>query len=198
MASQAQIDANRRNAQRSTGPKTAEGKAAVSRNALKHGLRSEIYNQPAQHPEVYEQVLADLIAEHRPQTMTEEFYVERMALCIDKLVWLEAVQNECLYGTLPTRNSDIREEKALNIYWNQQERLERAFDRALAALRKLQKERRTSQVAAPASQDDDPNPAAVSPRSLPVPRPRPEPAREAHSKKPPLPALEPIPEKSAS
>jgi hypothetical protein len=38
MATQAQILANRRNAQRSTGPKTAEGKATAAKNATKHGL----------------------------------------------------------------------------------------------------------------------------------------------------------------
>ena len=41
MASPAQIAANRRNAQKSTGPRTPEGKAAVAENALCHGLRSE-------------------------------------------------------------------------------------------------------------------------------------------------------------
>ena len=38
MATEAQILANRRNAQKSTGPRTREGKAAVSQNAIKHGL----------------------------------------------------------------------------------------------------------------------------------------------------------------
>ena len=38
MASQAQTEANRKNAQKSTGPKTIEGKKAVAKNALKHGL----------------------------------------------------------------------------------------------------------------------------------------------------------------
>ena len=38
MATERQIQANQRNASRSTGPKSAEGKAKVARNALKHGL----------------------------------------------------------------------------------------------------------------------------------------------------------------
>jgi hypothetical protein len=38
MASQVQILANRHNAQKSTGPRTFEGKTVVSQNAVKHGL----------------------------------------------------------------------------------------------------------------------------------------------------------------
>jgi hypothetical protein len=38
MATAKQIDANRRNAQKSTGPKTEEGRDRVRRNALKHGM----------------------------------------------------------------------------------------------------------------------------------------------------------------
>src|SRR4051794_15045422 len=40
MATDKQIEANRRNAQKSTGPRTPAGKAKCSRNALKHGLAS--------------------------------------------------------------------------------------------------------------------------------------------------------------
>jgi hypothetical protein len=40
MASNRQIEANRSNAKRSTGPKTAGGKARSSQNALRHGLAS--------------------------------------------------------------------------------------------------------------------------------------------------------------
>ncbi|UCC96542.1 MAG: hypothetical protein JSW66_11940 [Phycisphaerales bacterium] len=38
MSTQVQTNANQQNAQKSTGPRTAEGKAAVAQNALKHGL----------------------------------------------------------------------------------------------------------------------------------------------------------------
>jgi hypothetical protein len=38
MATAKQIEANRRNAKRSTGPRTASGKSKSSRNALRHGL----------------------------------------------------------------------------------------------------------------------------------------------------------------
>ena len=41
MATTAQILANRNNSRKSTGPKTDEGKAAVSQNAVKHGIFAE-------------------------------------------------------------------------------------------------------------------------------------------------------------
>ena len=64
MTTDAQINANRENAQKSTGPTTAEGKAVVSQNAVKHGLFAvqdvvTTENQ-AEFDSMREQMLADL------------------------------------------------------------------------------------------------------------------------------------------
>ncbi len=46
MTSAKQIAANRRNARRSTGPVTTQGKSQVSRNALRHGLSCRTHRRP--------------------------------------------------------------------------------------------------------------------------------------------------------
>ena len=50
MSTLSQIEANRRNAQHSTGPRTAEGKAASSMNALKSGIDAESSVIPGEDP----------------------------------------------------------------------------------------------------------------------------------------------------
>jgi hypothetical protein len=52
MTSEAKIAANRRNAQRSTGPRTALAKARVRRNALRHGLAACMVGDPTKATEV--------------------------------------------------------------------------------------------------------------------------------------------------
>jgi hypothetical protein len=147
MTSQAQIDANRRNAQSSTGPTTPEGKAAVAKNAFKHGFRANIFRQPMTDPEDFDHFLADLIAEHQPQTHAEEVYVERMALCLNKLAFIEGMQNECMFEN--SHQFNLEEHQALNVYWSQENRLERAYDRAFDRLRAIQKERLRAQADRP-------------------------------------------------
>lgn len=46
MVSRSRLHANRANAQKSSGPKTGEGKARSSRNACKHGLRTKVISDP--------------------------------------------------------------------------------------------------------------------------------------------------------
>lgn len=54
MSTQKQIQANRRNASKSTGPRTPEGKAKVSKNAITHGLTSECVLIPGEDAEELE------------------------------------------------------------------------------------------------------------------------------------------------
>ncbi|TCJ39581.1 hypothetical protein [Parafrankia sp. BMG5.11] len=85
MTSEKQTEANRRNAQRSTGPRTAKGKAASSRNSLTHGVLSANAVSIYEKREIYQELLDQLIDEHDAQTAHEIALVERLA----NLFWRE-------------------------------------------------------------------------------------------------------------
>jgi len=81
MTSNLQIEANRRNAQRSTGPRTAQGRRLSRMNALKHGLT-------AQHVTVFDETEADfrrfqrqLMRVLRPEGAMEAQLAERAIIC---------------------------------------------------------------------------------------------------------------------
>jgi hypothetical protein len=72
MATQAQIDANRRNAQASTGPKTEAGKANSSRNATRFGLFSTHNCVLPGEEEIYDHLCHSLWDELAPVGTIEE------------------------------------------------------------------------------------------------------------------------------
>jgi hypothetical protein len=78
-----QLAANRRNAQKSTGPRTLEGKAASRWNALKHGLLSRAVIPPSLEPYEsradFESLLAALREEFAPASALEQLLIERIA-----------------------------------------------------------------------------------------------------------------------
>ena len=78
-ATEAQIDANRRNAQKSTGPRSAQGKGASSRNGLKHGLSGDKHILPGENPEEFLLLLKDLYDNFSPVGLGEEKLVQRIA-----------------------------------------------------------------------------------------------------------------------
>ncbi len=72
--SQKRLDANRRNAQKSTGPRTPAGKARASANAITHGLSSPLAPGTLLHtedPAAFQAVLDEYVATYQPQHRDE-------------------------------------------------------------------------------------------------------------------------------
>jgi hypothetical protein len=83
MASEKQISANRRNAQKSTGPKTEVGKLRSRQNAYRHGLTAQTVISLVEKAEEYADLESLIIADYEPQTTIERVQVERLA----SLLW---------------------------------------------------------------------------------------------------------------
>ncbi|HUI57472.1 MAG TPA: hypothetical protein VLY04_20990 [Bryobacteraceae bacterium] len=76
MASLKQIEANRLNAQKSTGPRSVEGKAAVRMNALKSGIDAKSTIIRGENPADLETLTNEYLEAHSPVTPQERFYVD--------------------------------------------------------------------------------------------------------------------------
>ena len=85
MATPAQIDANRRNAQHSTGPRTPEGKERSRLNALRHGLAAQSALLPGEDPADLDALARRMREAHRPAPGLEEVLVERLVALAWKL-----------------------------------------------------------------------------------------------------------------
>ena len=82
MASDRQIEANRRNALASTGPRTDAGKAISRRNAITHGLTADQLLLDGEDPAVFEMLRDDIFDEYAPATAYEAELTHRIAtLC---------------------------------------------------------------------------------------------------------------------
>ena len=79
MATQKQIDANRINAQKSTGPTSPEGKAVSKRNRLTHGLRAEEHVLPGEDPAEFQAFVDAWVEDWKPTTMARLELVEEAA-----------------------------------------------------------------------------------------------------------------------
>jgi hypothetical protein len=81
MISQARIESNRRNAKKSTGPRSEIGKKRSSMNALKHGMTARIALLPDEDHARYDRRTSEWIGEFRPQSDGELFQAERAVYC---------------------------------------------------------------------------------------------------------------------
>ena len=83
MTSFRQIEANRRNAHKSTGPTTEEGKQRSRCNAVRHGLTAETVIGALEDAEDYKAFEAAIIADYDAQSAVERELVLRLA----SLLW---------------------------------------------------------------------------------------------------------------
>jgi len=81
MATLKQIEANRLNAQKSTGPRSVEGKAVVRMNALKSGIDAKSTIIRGENPADLETLTNEYLEAHTPVTPQERFYVDILIRC---------------------------------------------------------------------------------------------------------------------
>ena len=173
MATIQQIDANRRNALKSTGPKTPEGKAAVRMNSLRHGLRARTVVLPGENRDEFNQLCDDLEREWQPQSRTAQFYLEQMAVSQWKLTRMEVAEAGIFKETLSAKT----QLPLLDRLWQAQQRLERSYARAQRELERLQPYRprrkkfvREQPAPQPAAETPAPAPSPAAPKPSPVPK----------------------------
>jgi len=95
--SQKQLQANRRNALKSTGPKTAEGKAIVARNAMTHGLRAQHVLIEGESEEEFEQFREAMVAYYEQVEVLEESLVAKIIVGFWRQWRASRIENEIMY-----------------------------------------------------------------------------------------------------
>jgi hypothetical protein len=96
MTTQAQILANRRNAQKSTGPTSPKGKTAASRNSLKHGLTSAQTVINTEDQAEFDRYRKEFLEELNPETPMESMLAERVINLSWRLKRTAQIQNQAI------------------------------------------------------------------------------------------------------
>jgi hypothetical protein len=182
MASPAQLLANRLNSQKSTGPRSVEGKAASSMNALRHGARSQALVIPGEDPEAHATLAAAYRDEYRPEGPEEELLLDtivRADWTQRRMARLEAEVFTALLADAEDATpgaaflADAAGPNALQKIYRRQQSAQREWFRARAELRRLQEERSLRaahrQVAERSQFSAAPPAPAPQPAAAPVP-----------------------------
>lgn len=147
-----QIAANKRNAQKSTGPRTEAGKATVSQNAWKHGFFGRFRVLEGEDQQQYNDILDELMLDQKPVGALETDLVRQMA----QHLWLAQracrYQEGCFIVLSRTPGQIAKDQAEMGVtndlerftYW--QNHHNRLFHRSLNALLKLRKERENAEI----------------------------------------------------
>jgi hypothetical protein len=186
MATERQIQANRANAKRSTGPVTEAGKQASSQNARRHGQLSSCVVLKAESTPLFDELMDSLLAEFQPQTANETALVETMAVSRWKLSrnWImhtallevETVKQDPSAGNEPVLTalafkSLADSSHSLHLLHRYEVSLDRQYSRALNNLLKSRAAARNQEKNENPLPPDQPVPA-VTPQSTAAPEPK--------------------------
>jgi len=157
--SEKQLAANRANARKSTGPKTAAGKEVVKYNAVTHGLLAKELMLPDENAGDAAEFEAQLRASLLPVGQVEELLAERIILAAWRLRRLGRVETEMLdkewdnFGEKGIGHAFFRNRNTLPILSRYETALERGLFKALHELQRLQAARAGAQVPPPVAVD---------------------------------------------
>jgi hypothetical protein len=180
MASPAQLNANRLNAQRSTGPRSEEGKAVSRFNALTYGIEARSRVIPGEDPAELEALAGDYRQQFNPAGPLEGYLVEtivaadwnrrrytRVEAQLYRMMMAaqDPDESDALSGPAAAFGKDATGPKVLQAVFRQLASAERSYFRALAELRRAQKER----VAEAAETEKNAPPADSPARRCPEP-----------------------------
>ncbi len=151
------IEANRRNAKMSTGPKTARGKSISSWNSTRHGLLAkrlpELYGQNKEH---FARLLRNLRQDLQPVGILEEVLVEKIA----REYWRLAVAAWHEAQEISSTNPFVK--RSFEMVFRYQTAINRQLFQAMNQLERVQRLRRGDNVPAPIALQVALEPATVS------------------------------------
>jgi len=113
MTSYRQIEANRRNALKSTGPKTENGKQVSRCNAIRHGLTAETVIGALEDAEDYKAFEAAVTADYDAQSAVERELVLRLASLLWRLRRATTIETQ-LFEIQAEHLSDFRKARQIS------------------------------------------------------------------------------------
>jgi len=151
MATEKQIKANRENAKKG-GVKTAEGKAIVRYNALRHGLLSSKVLINNERKSELEDMSRKIRADLKPQSAIEMLLVDRIIANFWRLRRAMTIEQKDIFYDI---GDEIGLKNDADIFFRYETMLERGIYKALHELQRIQSARRGEKPPAPLAIDVD-------------------------------------------
>jgi len=134
--------ANRSNAQQSTGPRTQSGKQRSSQNALQHGLTGGSVLLPSEDPADFDRHLQGFLKEFDPHGSSEQHLIEIIAAASWRIKRIARLEAKVLLHDADTPADIYQQTRALANLSLYEQRLARQVEKASKDLRELQSGRR--------------------------------------------------------